>query len=106
MRWLRVLVCCAAAVVCYGGGGEQAEAPGMRYQVFLPLYHIAAMPKLGLSGATAAQTVAIGGNWYYNWSTQGRSTDDVEYVPMIWGAEHMGDVVPRGSRWQIGRAHV
>lgn len=100
-EWHRVLVCCAAAVVCVGAGRVQAEAPGMRYQVFLPQYHIAAMAKLGVSGATPEQVDALGGSWYYAWGPNGRSTDGVEFVPMIWGEANMTATVSAGA-WLMG----
>jgi len=102
MRWWRVLVLCGL-VGWFGAASVQAQnAEPVVFRLYVPQFYAAPPVKFGLSGATAEQTVAIGGNWYYNWGTQGRSTDDVEYVPMIWGAEHMGDVVPRGSRWLLG----
>jgi hypothetical protein len=103
MRWWRVLVLCAAVVGCCCAGSVQAEEAGpLVFRLYVPQYHAQAPVKLGLSGASAEQAAAIGGNWYYNWGTYGRNTDDVEFVPMIWGEREMTATIPVGTRWLLG----
>jgi hypothetical protein len=93
-----MLAAVLALVSALLGGGEGP----LVFRLYIPQYHAQAPVKLGLSGASAEQAAAIGGNWYYNWGTYGRSTEDVEFVPMIWGEREMTATIPVGTRWLLG----
>jgi hypothetical protein len=61
--------------------------------------------KRGVAGAVSAGLAptasAPGVVWYYDWSSGG-SSNPIEFVPMIWGANNLGDNIPSGSKFLLG----
>jgi hypothetical protein len=55
------------------------------------------------SAALARTPTAPGVVWGYNWGSQGSSMGTtIEFVPMIWGKNNLGDSLPSGSQFVLG----
>jgi hypothetical protein len=55
------------------------------------------------SAALAPTASAPGVVWWYNWGSQGSSMGTpIEFVPMIWGSNNLGDTLPAGSQFVLG----
>lgn len=104
LYWALIGLLClllAGSVVQVDEAAAQNPEPLTR-MVYIPYYVSQPRAKLGLSGGTTAQTAVLGGSWYYAWGPNGRSTDGVEFVPMIWGEATMTATVQTDAVWLLG----
>jgi hypothetical protein len=51
------------------------------------------------ANSSPGDVLSPGVTWWYNWGIQGAA--DVEFVPMVWGKDSVGDAIPAGSRFLL-----
>jgi hypothetical protein len=56
------------------------------------------------SAAFAPSGSSPGITWWYNWAAQppGGGDEGIEFVPMIWGGQSLGQTIPKGSKYLLG----
>jgi len=105
LYWALIGLLClllAGSVVQVDGMAAAQNPEPLTRMVYIPYYVSQPRAKLGLSGGTTAQTAVLGGSWLYNWGSWGQSTEAVQFVPMIWGADNVGVPVPSDAVWLLG----
>jgi Glycosyl hydrolase catalytic core len=56
------------------------------------------------SAGFAPTATSPGVSWWYNWANQppGGGDQSIEFVPMIWGGQSLGQPIPSGSKYLLG----
>lgn len=89
-------------LVLLSNGTQAGAAPAAPYTYYLPLWQAPEhVLRLGLAGGTPEQVRTLGGDWLYDWSATPQGSAQVEAVPMIGTARHVGQALGGNSDWLL-----